>query len=220
MAIIPAILVRSSDEYRLKIFQIENFVNSVHIDFMDGRFVPNISVGIKDIGGIPTKLEKTAHLMMFDSENNFSDLAAFAFKQVIIHYEAYQSLAKIIAAISQAKKLNLKIGLSLNPETLETVLSDFISLIDEVSVMTVKPGFGGQNYQKEMVGKVARIKRLYPEILIAVDGGINEENIKEFYQAGARQFVMGSSIFDGNPRFAIEKYNHILEEDEKNQTSH
>lgn len=210
--IVPAILVHDIDSYRQKLILLENLVEKVHIDIMDGRFVPNTTIEISDIADIPTKLNRAVHLMVLDPVSYFEQLAKYHFEEVSFHYEAFSELSLLAAACLTAKSYNLKIGLALNPETSEAEIKDLIGFCDFIQLMSVNPGFSGQSYLKSVLGKVARVHRLHPELPIVVDGGINEDNIKNFQEMGATEFIIGSAIFKSQPKHTIRQLQLLISE--------
>src|SRR5258705_1260214 len=166
----------------------------LHCDVMDGHFVPNITFGPDTIAAFrkATKLPLDVHLMIERPDiyaDRFMDAGA---DHVIVHVEAKHDVAKTIANI---RKRGKKAGLSLNPPTpLEKVLP-FLDQIDELLVMTVNPGFGGQAFLPDMLDKIRTVRSRAPQLDISVDGGINPETGRLCADAGANIFVAGHSLF-------------------------
>ena len=166
----------------------------LHCDVMDGHFVPNITFGPDTIAAFrkATKLPLDVHLMIERPDvyaDRFIDAGA---DHVIVHVEAKHDVAKTIAGIRGRGK---KAGLSLNPPTpIEKVLP-FLDQIDELLVMTVNPGFGGQAFLPEMLEKIRIARRRAPQLDISVDGGINPATGRQCVEAGANIFVAGNSLF-------------------------
>lgn len=173
----------------------------LHIDVMDGVFVPNISFGfpvIKAVGKICTK-PLDVHLMIVEPEKWISQVRDTGAWLMNVHYEACTHLNSVVARIHQA---GMKAGVTLNPSTPVCMLQDIITDVDLVLLMSVNPGFGGQAFIKNTLKKTRELKKLILEsgssALIEVDGGVNETTGKELAEAGADVLVAGSYIF-GTP---------------------
>jgi len=173
-------------------------VDLLHIDVMDGMFVPNITIGYEAIHSIKkiTKLPLEAHLMIEKPERYIKDFAIAGADTITIHYEASVHLHRTIQLIKEMKK---KTGVSLNPATSICLLEDIINEIDMVLIMSVNPGFSGQKFIPESLEKIRKLKKLIKEkgssAKIEVDGGIKIENVKKVVDAGADIIVMGSGFF-------------------------
>lgn len=178
----------------------------LHLDVMDGNFVPNISFGADIIKSIKpyTNLYFDAHLMVEKPEWYIETVAKAGVDSITIHVEATNHLHR---ALQMIKSLGIKAGVALNPATDIEVLDNVIDLIDLVLVMTVNPGFGGQKFIDNTLQKIKRIRKKYPHIDIQVDGGINNETAKLVKEAGANILVAGSYVFKGDYN---EKVNSLL----------
>jgi len=170
----------------------------IHIDIMDGLFVPNISFGIPVTAAIHKHAQKPldVHLMIEKPERYlqaFKEAGAF---QLSVHYEACTHLHR---TIEQIKALDCKAGVALNPHTPIHLLEDVIADIDLVCMMSVNPGFGGQKFIENTYHKVAQLRALIEQrnskALIEIDGGVNIENAPKLLQAGAHVLVAGSFVF-------------------------
>lgn len=166
----------------------------LHCDVMDGHFVPNISFGPDTIAAFrkATKLPLDVHLMIERPDvyaERFIDAGA---DHVIVHVEAKHDVANTLAFIRGRGK---KAGLSLNPPTPVDKVFPFLDQIDELLVMTVNPGFGGQAFMPETLGKIRELRKRAPRLNIIVDGGINPETGKRCAEAGANILVAGNSLF-------------------------
>ncbi|KKQ89850.1 MAG: Ribulose-phosphate 3-epimerase [Berkelbacteria bacterium GW2011_GWA2_38_9] len=210
--IIPAILALEVSEYQKQLSQIEGSTKHVHVDIMDGIFVEQKSVNLSEIGQIKTTINRVAHLMVVDPISFFSKLSAYGFVGVVIHFETLNQQTKISGAIIKARENNLQISIALNPETTEDQLASYLDQVDALQVMTVNPGKVGQPVLTSVIDKIKRIHAKFPNVHIAVDGGIKEDNISNFYQAGARTFVIGSAIFNQEqpPVIQINRFNQII----------
>lgn len=170
----------------------------IHLDVMDGHFVPNLTFGPKVIKTVRkmTSLFLDAHLMITEPEVWIERYALAGADQITIHAEACKDLKQAIAIIKQFGK---KAGVALNPDTPETILDSVWADLDCVLVMTVHPGFGGQSFMPGPVDKIAKIKSK-SKCLVEVDGGINAQTAPVVKQAGADILVAGSYIF-GSPNY-------------------
>ena len=170
----------------------------IHIDVMDGVFVPNISFGFPVLAAIRRHTQKVldVHLMIANPDAYLSDFASAGANVLTVHVESCTHLHR---TISEIKRLGMKAGVALNPHTPVSVLEEIIVDLDLVLIMSVNPGFGGQKFIPSAVEKVAKLTALIEEkkskALIEVDGGVNLENGKPLVEAGANVLVAGSFIF-------------------------
>ena len=179
----------------------EGGADMIHVDVMDGHFVPNLTIGppvIKTLRNY-TKLPFDVHLMIAPVHKYIEDYANAGADIITIHPEATDSLTDSINLI---KKLNKKVGVSLNPDTKLNIIDNVLNEIDLVLIMSVFPGFGGQKFMPEVVEKIKTLKKIKEEkklnFDIEVDGGINFENNKIVIEAGANILVSGTTIFKEN----------------------
>ena len=173
----------------------------IHVDVMDGHFVPNLTIGppvIKVLRQYST-LPFDVHLMISPVHKYIKDYAEAGADIITIHPEATENIE---SSISLIKKLNKKIGLSLNPDTSIEIIEKFLSSIDLVLIMSVYPGFGGQKFIPNIVNKIKKLKSIKEKqnlkFDIEVDGGINFNNSKLVVEAGANILVSGTTIFKNN----------------------
>ena len=181
----------------------------VHVDVMDGVFVPNISFGFPVMKPIRKATRKCldVHLMIVEPEKYVERFVEAGADIVTFHYEATYDPKGCIDAIRRA---GAKAGVSIKPATSADVLRDLIPMLDLVLVMSVAPGFGGQSFIPESMEKIARLRAMIDEqgaaTLIEVDGGISAANARAVYEAGADALVAGSAVFGvENPSAEIEK---------------
>lgn len=179
----------------------------MHVDVMDGMFVPNISFGQPVVKHIKKHAEKPldVHLMIMDPGRYVGDFKAAGADILTVHYEACIHLDRVLHAIKDA---GMKAGVALNPATPVAVLEDIIQECDMVLLMSVNPGFGGQKFIENTYSKVRRLKELCngknPQCLIEIDGGVNLQNAARLYEAGADVLVAGNAVFKSdNPTETI-----------------
>ena len=188
----------------------------IHIDVMDGHFVPNITMGpgvVKSLRKM-TVLPFDVHLMVENPEQYIQPFAEAGSDRITVHMEA---LIHLHRTVSQIKELGLKAGVSLNPATPLSFVESILTDIDLLLIMTVNPGFGGQQFIKTMLSKIRQarelIDRFAPAVLLEVDGGVTLTNLPAILKAGADVFVAGASIFgSGNYRDTIGKMKAFMSE--------
>jgi ribulose-phosphate 3-epimerase len=183
-------------------------VERIHIDVMDGHFVPNLTFGPLILSAIKPLTQAAdvlleAHLMVEKPENMIPGFAQVGAELLIVHVETCPHLNR---TIQQIKELGLKAGVTLNPATPLITLEESLADVDQVLVMSVNPGFGGQTYIPSSTQKIARLKEMLRErhldhVDIEVDGGINPGNAVEVVSAGANVLVVGSAVF--NPEASV-----------------
>jgi ribulose-phosphate 3-epimerase len=171
----------------------------IHVDVMDGHFVPNITVGPLVVAAIRpyTNLPLDVHLMIESPEKYIQQFVQAGANIITVHVEVCPHLHRVVESI---KELGVKAGVSLNPSTPLTAVDEVLSALDLVLLMSVNPGFGGQQFIEGTVGKIARLRRRLDELGLAaeleVDGGINAEIAPRVAKAGARVLVAGAAVFN------------------------
>ena len=178
-----------------------------HIDIMDGVFVPNISFGMPVLKAIKKHAKKTidVHLMIVNPDQYITTFANLGADILTVHYETCTHLHRTIQGIKAA---GMKAGVALNPHTPIAVLEDIITELDVVCIMSVNPGFGGQNFIENTYKKVAQLKNLIKfaksDCLIEIDGGVSDKNANQLIEVGANVLVAGSFVFSAeNPTNTI-----------------
>jgi len=175
----------------------------LHLDLMDGHFVPNLTFGPLVVRwlGPHCSIPLDAHLMVEDPDTIIPDLAEAGASRIAVHIEACRHLHRTLTAIRQ---LGVAAGVALNPATSVQSLSDIHSVVDFVVVMSVNPGFGGQEFIPLTLGKIQRLRGMFggDEPDITVDGGVDPGNARRLVEAGATTLVAGSSVFAARDRAA------------------
>lgn len=185
----------------------------LHLDIMDGHFVPNLSFGadmIKQLRPV-SKLFFDVHLMVQEPNNFLPQFLHSGADLITVHYESCSDLHSVLA---QIKAAGLKAGVSLKPKTPASVLEPYLTEIDNILIMTVEPGFGGQKFMAEMLQKVAESSKMAAEraVTVEVDGGVNSETAKFCVEQGAKVLVAGSAVFKSDNPAEVIRQLHSLGE--------
>ncbi|WP_056975256.1 ribulose-phosphate 3-epimerase [Holzapfeliella floricola] len=203
MRIMPSILGANSLELHKEIARAkESGINGLHIDVMDGHFVPNLGFtaqNVKEIKQNFPEMEAEVHLMVSHPEQMITDFIDAGADMIEFHFE---STTNAYYLVQQIKKAGVKAGIVLSPATPVSVVMSLIEIVDQILIMTVNPGFGGQAFIKEMMSKVAEVAQLKnaqnTDFEIEVDGGVNDQTFELVKKAGATVAVSGSYLFKGN----------------------
>jgi ribulose-phosphate 3-epimerase len=173
----------------------------IHLDVMDGHFVPNITFGPPVVAALRPHTNKPfdCHLMIEPCDPYLEAFAKAGADHITVHAEATKHLDR---SLQEIQRLGKKAGVAINPGTPESAIEYVLDRLDLILVMTVNPGFGGQQFIPAMVDKVARVKRMIGsrKIMIEVDGGVATETAPLLARAGAKVFVAGSAVFEGDPK--------------------
>jgi ribulose-phosphate 3-epimerase len=197
--IAPSILSADFGKLNEEIASIEAYADVLHVDVMDGHFVPNITIGPAVVKSIKTKLPLDLHLMIEHPENFLEDFVKAGAASITVHQEACVHLARVL---EQIKALGVKAAVSINPATPLAAIGEVLNLVDMVLIMSVNPGFGGQKFIDSALHKICDLRAMAPHLDIEVDGGINAETAKLCREAGANILVAGSYIFGAENRQA------------------
>ena len=198
----PSILSADFSQLGTEIKRLEEGgADMIHVDVMDGHFVPNLTIGPPVIKALRKhcSLKFDVHLMISPVHKYIESYADAGADIITIHPEATQNLGESIKTI---KDLNKKVGVSLNPESKIELITEFLDQIDLVLIMSVNPGFGGQKFMPGVLDKIKQLKKIQHEkkinFDIEIDGGINFENCKSAIEAGANILVSGTTVFKSN----------------------
>lgn len=175
----------------------KNGADWIHVDVMDGHFVPNLTIGAPVVKAIKphSDIPLDVHLMIENPQNYIEDFVKAGADIITFHYEATKDLTEDV--ISHIKSHEILVGLSIKPDTAPQDILKYLLMVDMVLIMTVEPGFGGQSFMEDCAQKIPVIRQNAPEnLIIQVDGGINEETAKICKDLGANSLVAGSYIFN------------------------
>ncbi len=201
MQIIPAILEKDKESFWRRAEEIEKLpaISRVQVDFCDGKFVPDISLGIQELDVLNPMLEWEAHLMV-EEPVDFLDYKMVGFSRVIVHLEAFSGESAddlheaVCRTLVEIKNLGLKAGLAVNPETPVHNLFKYKDLVDQFTLLTVHPGKQGGGFLAESFERIAEFKLLLPDSSLEVDGGANESNVQELTRLGVDAVAVGSAL--------------------------
>jgi ribulose-phosphate 3-epimerase len=195
--IAPSILSADFGKLNEEIASVEPYSDLLHVDVMDGHFVPNITIGPPIVKCIKTSLPLDCHLMIDNPDDFIEAFVKAGADNITIHQETCPHLNR---SIQKIKALGVKAGVSINPATPIEMIEEELEDVDLVLIMSVNPGFGGQEFIESSLGKIAALRELVPDLDIQVDGGINAETAKLCVEAGANILVAGSYIFKSKDR--------------------
>lgn len=208
--ITPAIIARTPEEFEKMVRAAEGHVERVHLDIMDGIFVPNKTIsGHEELSKIQTNLGFDVHLMVSNPEDQMYFWYQTKADRFLIHAESGTDLRALVEQIRSNDKV---VGIVLNPKTPVEVIYELIDDLDIVQFMTVEPGQYGADFVEEVISKIADFHAKYPSVPIGVDGGVNLETIPKLLAVGASIFAVGSFIFSSSDvGKAIEELRKIVE---------
>lgn len=196
----PSILSADFGKLNQEIKEIEPYADLLHIDVMDGHFVPNITIGASVVKNIKTKLPVSCHLMISDPVKYAPEFAKYC-DMISFHAELFENTAKLKNAIKKIKALKVKIGLVLNPDKPISIITPVLDMSDYVLIMSVYAGFPGQKFIPNVLKKIHLLRTKYNyKKDISIDGGINLTTVKKAVDAGANIIVAGSAIFGKKDR--------------------
>ena len=204
--IAPSILSADRSRINEEIKEVEKYSDLIHVDIMDGIFVPSTTVDSDFVRKIKTKVPLDVHLMVHEPNDSYiKGFIGAGAASITIHEEACRNPAHQIGFI---KKKGIKAAISIKPKTPLENIKKYLDMVDMVLIMTVEPGWAGQKFIDETMPKVKELRKLKPKLDIEVDGGINSYTARAAYDEGANVFVAGTSIFGKKDRVAA--INEIL----------
>ena len=197
--IAPSILSADRNKLNEEVKEIENYAELIHVDIMDGKFLPPVTFKAEEIKKIKTKLPLDVHLMVEKPlKEGFIDSYIDAGADIItIHEEAKEDIDECIDYI---KSKGIKAAISINPPTPLEKIIRYVDKVDMVLVMSVNPGYAGQEFIESVLEKIRELRKIKPDLDIEIDGGISRDTIKKAADAGANIFVAGSAIFGEKDR--------------------
>lgn len=199
--IAPSILSADQSKLNSEIAEVENYSDLIHVDVMDGKFVPNKTFDVELVSKLKSSKPLDVHLMTQAPEEKVESYARAGASIITFHAEVVES-EKIPALIEKIHSLNCKAGISINPDTgLEKILT-FTDKVDMVLLMSVFPGKAGQKFIESVLPKIKKLREIKPDLDIEVDGGITAESAPLVVAAGANILVVGSAIFGKENRIA------------------
>jgi ribulose-phosphate 3-epimerase len=212
--IIPTITVKTWHDFKQKAFHINDCFKTAQFDIVDRNFADNQTFSlIKKAGQLHDHLKYDLHLMSKNPEKYIPDgVYAKKIRSIIIPYETNSNIEMNISLIKKGGK---KVGIAINPETNPEKIRSYIDKVDMILVLCVNPGFYGSPFISKSINKIKKIRKLNDEIIIAADGGIKNNNIKEIKEAGANIFYVGSFLFEGEIDEQRQKLLKALEPAEK-----
>ncbi len=196
--IIPAILAKNAQDFEQKLRFVARYTPVVQIDMMDGVFVKNKTFhNLNKIKNMRVPVEYELHMMIQYPEKILDEWLVYSkVKRIIIHYEAFHKRKiEIYDILEKIKKSRKEVGIAINPNTTISKILEFLPNIDQLLVMGVEPGWSGQKFQNKVLEKIKAIRKHYPKLPIAVDGGINEKNYKKIIDAGANILDVASMMY-------------------------
>lgn len=195
----PSILSSDLAHLQDEVDSIEKYADWLQADVMDGHFVPNLSFGAPVLQHIKTKLPLDIHLMVENPEDRLEEFLALPVHHITFHAEVTDAETRqaLVASIHDG---GAKAGIAMNPETPVAAVEDILDEVDLVLVMSVQPGFSGQEFLHDVLLKVQELRTRFPELMIQMDGGITAETATCCREAGANNLVAGSAIFGAKDR--------------------
>jgi ribulose-phosphate 3-epimerase len=190
--IVPAILANDAVALEKYVRQAETFTDFTQVDIMDGDFVPSRSISYKDIAALKPKFRWEAHLMVQHPEDYLEGFKKAGAGKIVFHFEAKTDIEKTISLI---RKLDMKVGLAVNPKTTNKDLAPLVKKIDSVLFLSVEPGYYGAKFTPGVLDKIVEFHKSNPKMETGIDGGVKEDNIKEVARTRVNNICVGSGIF-------------------------
>ncbi len=191
--VVPAILTAEEEDYEKKLRQVENLAARVQIDIMDGVFVDNVTIGAATVEKFGTVVSRDIHLMVNDPIAHVGEFSRIGVDRLIFHAEVCENIEVVIEEI---KSLGNRVGVALNLETPVSVIDRIVASVDLVQLMAIEPGFSGQRFNPQVLPKILSLREKYPNLSIAVDGGVSLDNAQLLVGSGATELVVTSHLFE------------------------
>lgn len=198
--IAPSILSANFQKLQEEVASVEPYSDWLQVDVMDGHFVPNLSFGAPVTKWIDTKLPLDIHLMVSNPEERIEEFLEIGASHITFHAEATDNTDTREAIIAAVQNVDATVGIAINPDTPLEEVDDVIDQVDLLLVMSVHPGFGGQSFIEDVLEKVRAARALHPELMIQMDGGVDDRTAPLCRDAGANNLVSGSFIFESDNR--------------------
>jgi len=211
MEIIPAILETEFSEIQNKIEKSKKHFKTIQIDLGDGKFVESEFGQLKKIKDIKSEIDLEIHLMTEEPWKDLEYLRNGKIKKITFHYESFLSIPKktrpfaINNLIKQVKELGLKVGIAINPETRPGAIADYLERIDEALLLSVEPGQQGQKFVEDVILKASFLKNFKEDLIVGIDGGVSDENIKKIAEAKIDKVYVGSFLWKDDLESALKK---------------
>jgi len=206
---VPAILTDDLIALGKMVLQTESFTDFAQFDIMDGQFVPSTSVTCQQIASLGTKLAWEAHLMVMHPEKYLEEFKKAGAQKIVFHYEATPAPESVIDRI---KKLEMQVGLAVNPETPVSTIAPLVKTLDSVLFLSVTPGYYGATFIPAVLDKITTFRKAHPVVEAGIDGGIKENNIAEIAATGVNVIYIGSAIYlQPNPADSYHRLTRLAE---------
>jgi len=189
---VPAILTDDPIALGKMVLQTESFTDFAQFDIMDGQFVPSTSITCRQIVALETRLSWEVHLMVMHPEQYLEEFKKAGAQKIVFHYEATPAPESVIDRI---KKLEMQVGLAVNPETPVSVITPLVNTLDSVLFLSVYPGYYGAKFIPEVLNKISDFRKAHPVMEVGIDGGIKDSNIAEIAATGVNVIYIGSAIY-------------------------
>lgn len=198
--ITPSILASDLSRLQEEVDSVEDAADWLQVDVMDGHFVPNLSFGAPVIKSLQTSLPLDIHLMVSNPAERIQEFLDLNVANITFHAEAVKGTKERKDLITKIRAGGATAGIAINPETAIDTIGDILEDIDLLLVMSVHPGFGGQEFIDHVLGQVQTARSAYPDLMIQMDGGIDDTTAPKCIKAGANNLVSGSFIFGASDR--------------------
>jgi ribulose-phosphate 3-epimerase len=213
--LVPAILTNDVSDFRKKhadLLALGNYFSKLHIDFIDGEFLPNKTVMPADLDFLKSPFKLMAHFMAYRPEKYFDTIQRLGFSWALVHYEAFDSVDHALEVVREGNEKGLNMGICINPETPLHNAAKLLTKVDVVQLMGVHPGAQGRTFEPNTIEKIKELKSLTRSVMIAVDGGMKLGLAGKCADAGADLIVIGSAILHAShPKEALEAFKRELE---------